>query len=288
MAREIKIFLIVITGLCVLLIGLYMQANDRREARLDKYLDKKLENLPAERVTYVDLDPNAPAVEPKRILTKVVPPPEPPAAPQPATPKIETAPVTPITDRVVRAPAVGFRARPGFKQPLARKRDIAKAKRKRTYIVKKGDTLSEISSRELGSAKLFMKIFKANRNVLKSPNILPIGAKLVLPDVPGQRATAAAPAPQQPHGSVELEDAASSIPRSLSLKSTKGSLESVVDRQKVTYGYAYRVGRGETVYSIARKVYGDERRASDILTANADLIGDPDNIPTGLRIRLPQ
>jgi len=296
MAREIKVFLIVITGLCVLLIGLYMQANDRREARLDKYLEKKLDKLPAERAAYVDLDPQVVSAEPERVLTKVRPQPEPESGEGPQMPTMQAVRARPISEDFARPAPVPQRTPTTLERPMARRRKIAKAKRNRIYIVKKGDTLSEISSRELGSAKFYMKIFKANRNVLKNPNVLPVGAKLVLPD-PGRGATAsatppAAPAQGGPDRTEILERPANSIPRSLSLKSdvsgTRSRLESVVERKKVMQGYAYRVGRGETVYSIARKVYGDARRAKDILAANADIIGDPEDIPPGLRIRLPR
>jgi nucleoid-associated protein YgaU len=44
-----------------------------------------------------------------------------------------------------------------------------------------GDTLSKISKRYYGDASLYMKIFEANRNVLKDPNLIKVGQKLRIP-----------------------------------------------------------------------------------------------------------
>lgn len=46
---------------------------------------------------------------------------------------------------------------------------------------KKGDTLSDISHRVYGTARLWKKIYEANKQVLKSPNVVPVGTELVIP-----------------------------------------------------------------------------------------------------------
>lgn len=51
----------------------------------------------------------------------------------------------------------------------------------REYVVQKGDTLGTIAARELGSAKKWESIFDANRDRLKSPTALKIGAALRIP-----------------------------------------------------------------------------------------------------------
>lgn len=50
-----------------------------------------------------------------------------------------------------------------------------------TYIVKKGDTLSKIAEEHYGDAKLYPKIFEANRDVLKDPDKIRPGQKLRIP-----------------------------------------------------------------------------------------------------------
>ncbi len=51
----------------------------------------------------------------------------------------------------------------------------------RTYTVMKGDTLSRIAKRELGSYQRWQEIYNANRNVIRDPNLLSIGMRLTIP-----------------------------------------------------------------------------------------------------------
>ena len=54
--------------------------------------------------------------------------------------------------------------------------------RERTYTVKAGDTLSNISKEMYGKASEYMKIFEANRDVLSDPNKISPGQALKIPD----------------------------------------------------------------------------------------------------------
>lgn len=58
---------------------------------------------------------------------------------------------------------------------------IAKEEQK-TYVVKKGDTLQKISDKMYGTTKKWKKIFEANKEVLKSPDLIKPGQKLVIPE----------------------------------------------------------------------------------------------------------
>jgi nucleoid-associated protein YgaU len=51
----------------------------------------------------------------------------------------------------------------------------------RRYTVQSGDTLSKISRQFYGDASQYMKIFNANRGVLKDPNTISPGQELVIP-----------------------------------------------------------------------------------------------------------
>jgi len=57
-----------------------------------------------------------------------------------------------------------------------------KIKTERFHIVRKGETLSDISSQYYGSAKNWRKIAEANRSVVKDAHIVKPGAKLMIPD----------------------------------------------------------------------------------------------------------
>ena len=51
----------------------------------------------------------------------------------------------------------------------------------RTYRVASGDTLSRISSRYYGTAARWQDIYNANRDQLRSPDVLPLGVELKIP-----------------------------------------------------------------------------------------------------------
>ncbi len=55
-------------------------------------------------------------------------------------------------------------------------------KTQKFHIVAKGETLGSISSKYYGSSGKWRKIYENNRNVLKDPNILRPGTKLIIPD----------------------------------------------------------------------------------------------------------
>lgn len=51
----------------------------------------------------------------------------------------------------------------------------------RTYIVQPGDTLGKISRKFYGTSSRYMDIYNANRDVLRSPNSVEVGQRLVIP-----------------------------------------------------------------------------------------------------------
>jgi nucleoid-associated protein YgaU len=57
-----------------------------------------------------------------------------------------------------------------------------KIKTQKFHIVRKGQTLSEISRKYYGSANKWKKILHANRNVIKDANKLKPGTKLIIPE----------------------------------------------------------------------------------------------------------
>lgn len=57
----------------------------------------------------------------------------------------------------------------------------AAAPAQRTYTVKSGDTLSKIAKEHLGNANDYMKIFEANRDQLKDPDMIHPGQVLKIP-----------------------------------------------------------------------------------------------------------
>ncbi len=52
----------------------------------------------------------------------------------------------------------------------------------RKYVVKKGDSLSKIAREMYGDAKLWKKIFEANRDKIKNPDLILVGQELTIPE----------------------------------------------------------------------------------------------------------
>ena len=50
------------------------------------------------------------------------------------------------------------------------------------WEVKSGDTLSKIAKSAYDNAGAYMQIFNANKNILKDPNVIQVGQKLVIPN----------------------------------------------------------------------------------------------------------
>jgi nucleoid-associated protein YgaU len=80
--------------------------------------------------------------------------------------------------RLVQAPAAKF----GLPGPAEAMPSAAAPSAQETiHEVVKGDTLSGLAKRYLGNGNLYMKIFEANRDQLKDPNLIKIGQKLRIP-----------------------------------------------------------------------------------------------------------
>ena len=59
---------------------------------------------------------------------------------------------------------------------------VEKIRTEKFHIVRKGETLSEISRKYYGSANKWQKILDANRNVISNANKLRPGTKLIIPE----------------------------------------------------------------------------------------------------------
>ncbi len=54
-----------------------------------------------------------------------------------------------------------------------------------------------------------------------------------------------------------------------------------------TYTQWYEVKKGDTLWKIAKEVYGDGSLYPDIFKANQDQLTDPDKIKVGQKLRIP-
>ncbi len=56
------------------------------------------------------------------------------------------------------------------------------AKEPKVYVVEKGDTLQKISKKMYGTTRKWKRIYDANRDILKSPDMIKAGQELVIPE----------------------------------------------------------------------------------------------------------
>jgi nucleoid-associated protein YgaU len=52
----------------------------------------------------------------------------------------------------------------------------------KTYTVAAGDTLSKIAHQQYGNANLWQKIYEANKDTIKNPDLIHPGQQLIIPD----------------------------------------------------------------------------------------------------------
>lgn len=168
-----------------------------------------------------------------------------------------------------------------------------------TYRVQDGDDLGGIAGRFYGHTAAASAIWAANRDTIPRPDLLPIGAELRLPPpwaVRGQprpgtgaiepasyarpAATAEAPGGPAPAAAAPwLEPAPGPIggaPRPAAPAPPAGQPASVI------------VAPGETMESLARRVYGDVAMAGQIFAANRDRLRSPELLVAGTELRLPR
>ena len=123
------------------------------------------------------------------------------------------------------------------------------------YVVKSGDTLSEISLKQLGTSTRWKEIEKLNG---VSANQLKVGLKLRLPM--GRTTTAAA-------ASKPVAAA-----KTIAAKATRA-------------GGAYRVSEGDSLWLIAQRQLGDGSRWAEIAALNSSI--NPDKLVVGTKLSLP-
>jgi nucleoid-associated protein YgaU len=55
----------------------------------------------------------------------------------------------------------------------------------KTYTVAAGDSLSKIAQHQYGNANLWRKIYEANQDTIKNPDLIHPGQTLIIPDLNG-------------------------------------------------------------------------------------------------------
>ena len=84
---------------------------------------------------------------------------------------------------VEAAPAKEWQPQEDYSAPVA-ERSVPASAGGESYTVQKGDTLQKISKKYYGTTKKWYKIYRANYDVLKSPDTIRPGQRLTIPSLP--------------------------------------------------------------------------------------------------------
>jgi nucleoid-associated protein YgaU len=149
------------------------------------------------------------------------------------------------------------------------------------YVVGEGDNLAIISKMvygdEEGNRKVNVDgIFEANRGVLKSPDELYVGQKLIIPPLPGS-------APVQVKSKVEKVFSGAEFVKVESI----GKRHLPAKVRGVKRSEQYVVQDGDSLWRIAAEELGDGNRYSEIAKLNADILENEDSLFVGMRLKLP-
>jgi nucleoid-associated protein YgaU len=74
-----------------------------------------------------------------------------------------------------------IKKQPGWEQEVAADIKVEKTDIYGIWEVKAGDSLSKIAKSAYDDAGQYMRIFEANKNILKDPNMIHPGQKLIIP-----------------------------------------------------------------------------------------------------------
>ncbi|MDD5326307.1 MAG: LysM peptidoglycan-binding domain-containing protein [Phycisphaerae bacterium] len=152
----------------------------------------------------------------------------------------------------------------------------------KVYVVSKGDSLASIALKFYGSEQGNKKIniagiFQANRKLLKSPDEISIGQKLIIPPL-----------------SVSLQDKGK-VAEVFSEKEF-AKVESIGSRSLLANDYRpqrqeqtnwHVVQEGDSLWQIASECLGDGNRYREIAKLNASVLDGEDNLSVGMKLKIP-
>jgi len=147
----------------------------------------------------------------------------------------------------------------------------------KTYLVVSGDSLGSIAKKVYGPVEgnkraNVTKIFEANRTLLKSPDFINVGQKLVIPRLP--------------KASVKKDKGllSGSLFEKVKSMGFKATAEGTPAKES---GRFYTVAEGDSLWAISAKQLGSGVRYKEISQLNSDVLPSEDDLRVGIRLRLP-
>jgi nucleoid-associated protein YgaU len=148
------------------------------------------------------------------------------------------------------------------------------------YEVTDGDNLALIAKKYYGEIEgnkraNIMRIFEANRNLLKAADEIQVGQKLIIPPLRGSTSSKE----KNKEGLVSsIFEKVTSIGREhLSLKKP----------ERPKQGKSYTVREGDSLWKIAADQLGDGSRYTEVAKLNDDVLSDEDSLTVGMTLKLP-
>jgi LysM repeat protein len=173
---------------------------------------------------------------------------------------------------------------PGPSPAMAKDKQEAKGLPKqpalaKVYVVLSGDNLSRIAKKFYGDKEgnrfvNIMRIFQANRRVLKSADEIYEGQKIMIPPLP---------ATVSDKKKIEGIFPAAMFEKDKSVGKTGPSSSGAKAKQ----GGLYVVREGDSLWRIAAKQLGDAARYMEIAKLNVNILEDEDSLSVGMRLNMP-
>jgi nucleoid-associated protein YgaU len=180
---------------------------------------------------------------------------------------------------VEEAGAIAAAAQAVAAKDEGQKTESNEASLSKIYVVSEGDSLAGIAKRfygsQQGSKKVnIARIFDANRKLLKSPDEISIGQKLVIPPL-------VASVPDK--GKIVNVLSGTEFTKVDSIG--KRHLEDNGRHAEQNGGYV--VSEGDSLWQIAAEQLGNGSRCSEIAELNAGVLDGEDNLSVGMHLKMP-
>jgi nucleoid-associated protein YgaU len=155
----------------------------------------------------------------------------------------------------------------------------------KTHEVKDGDKLFRIAAQHYGDGTLWKELAAYNKDRVPNPGVLRVGVTLRIPpkDVLLGEAGRAAPAREGTGG----RPAASPKEKPAPVERGIARNEKPVKPSGKTPTATYKVARGDSLGTIAQKLLGTSRRASELFQLNKDVLEDEHSLVAGTVIKIP-
>ena len=156
--------------------------------------------------------------------------------------------------------------------------EVAQVPKAQTHVVKSGEILPVIAKMYYGEEEgnrrvVIQKLYEANTDVLKSPDHICVGDKLVIP-----------PKNTLLNPSASVVNAPS--PSERLLKKFSGMFDQV-DKKEAASISEYTVQEGDSLWSIAQQNLGDGNRYKEIARLNKNTIKSANDVVIGTRLKIP-